>query len=179
MMFVRPFLLILTLAAESVSVAASAQDLLPIEKAYRVESHYVGKSIIEFDYQIAPGYILYKDRFSAELVGMPGRLEVELPPAQNKLDHVTNHQVEFYRDRVTVRVKLPSVLSKPVSGVVATAQGCAVEAGVCYPPVKTTWNSPSTLDLEKVTSGRHPGDCQGKAAKGFVNEVTQVFRGSC
>lgn len=160
MMIVRPFLLIAAVAAAS--VASAAQDLLPPEKAYRVESRQVGQGVVEFDYQIAPGYILYKDRFSAELVGVPGRLEVELPPPQTKLDHVTNHQVDFYRDRVTVRVKLPGGQAKPAAGVVATAQGCAVEAGVCYPPVKATWVAQGAIDVEAMM-GRSAG-CQSHAA---------------
>lgn len=169
MMIVRLFMLIVAVAAAS--VVGAAHDLLPPEKAYRVDSRQVGQGVVEFNYQIAPGYILYKDRFSAELVGVPGRLEVELPPAQTKLDHVTNRQVDFYRDRVTVRVKLPGGQAKPAGGVVATAQGCAVEAGVCYPPVKATWVAQGAIDVEAMM-GRSAG-CQSHAvgkAQGFPSK---------
>jgi len=178
-MIVRP--LIFTVAVAVATAATAAQDLLPPEKAYRVESRQVGQGVVEFDYQIAPGYILYKERFSAELLGAPGRLELDLPPAQTKFDHVTNHQVDFYRDRVTVRVKLPGGQDKPAAGVVATAQGCAVEAGVCYPPLRTTWTAPSALDVDALMSARRSGSrgCQGKTARNSANEMTHVVPGSC
>lgn len=173
-MIVRP--LIFTVAVAVATAATAAQDLLPPEKAYRVESRQVGQGVVEFDYQIAPGYILYKERFSAELLGAPGRLELDLPPAQTKFDHVTNHQVDFYRDRVTVRVKLPTGQAKP-AGVTATAQGCAVEAGVCYPPVKSTWLPQAAIDVEAMM-GR-PAGCQSHAVSKTQGSPAKPSNQSC
>ncbi len=168
--------LIVALAVFVATSAAAGPDLLPPDKAYRVESRQVGQSVVEFDYLIAPGYILYKDRFSAELVGASGRLELELPPAQSKFDQVTKHQIDFYRDRVTVRVKLPAGQTRP-TGVTATAQGCAVEAGVCYPPVKSTWLARGAIDVEAMM-GRS-GACDSHAGNKIQGPVSKTGTSNC
>lgn len=171
--------LILSLSLAAMGASTVAQDLLPPEKAYRVQSRQVGQEVIEFDYQIAPGYILYKDRFRAELIGAPGQLEVELPPAQSKLDRTTKQKIDFYRDRVTVRVKLPPGQTK-ATRVTATAQGCAVDAGVCYPPVVMTWTPPAFLDVESILSRKsHPCPDTAHASKPGTQSRASSASASC
>jgi len=138
--FLRP-LHTWAILASAIQLAATpvvnAQNLLPPELAYQVASHTIGPDAIEFEYRIAPGYILYKDRFAAELVDVPGRLDIELPPAMAEEDPATHRLVEFYRNRVTMRVRLPRGIVR--AEITTTAQGCAVTTKVCYPPMKDTW----------------------------------------
>ena len=159
--------LLAAIAFTTAAVVSQAEDLMPAEKAYRVEVRQVGSNMFEVDYHMAPGYILYKDRFSLDGLGTSTKSEISLPPAQTKFDTTTQKPVEHYRGSVTVRVAIP--LEDPRTGEVGlTAQGCAIDVGVCYPPIRTP--------LKQATfTGKvaHPaeGTCSAARGKGLGRAV--------
>ena len=135
------------LTALSLSITLG-QELLPAEKAFRVESKQLSANMVEFTYNIAPGYILYKDRFSVEIDDQAVKSEsLELPKPLTKFDKAQEQNIDFYRDRVTVRVRLQPGKER-TSRIVASAQGCATEIGVCYPPVRKTLTLDAGGDVE-------------------------------
>jgi thiol:disulfide interchange protein DsbD len=129
------------LAAFCVSAPAEPSLLQP-EEAFRVSARRVEPRVVEIDYNIAPGYHLYRDRFSFKTdnpaVSVAG---VELPPPLEKFDKAMGQTMRYYAGRVTVRVRLAG--ANQTTKLVATAQGCAAVFGVCYPPMTTAFNVPA------------------------------------
>lgn len=128
------------LAAFCVPVLAEP-DLLQPDEAFRVSARRVEARVVEIDYVIAPGYHLYRDRFSFKTdnpaVSVAG---IELPPPLEKFDKAMGQTMRYYTDRLTVRVRLAG--ANQTAKLVATAQGCAAVFGVCYPPMTKAFNVP-------------------------------------
>jgi thioredoxin:protein disulfide reductase len=111
--------------------AASADDLLEPEKAFRLSARALDPSAVEVRFQIADGYYMYRDKFRFAAAGGDAKLgEPHFPQGQRKKDEFFG-DVETYRKQVAIRV--------PVTGnaerlqLEVTSQGCA-DVGVCYPP---------------------------------------------
>lgn len=108
-----------------------AQEPLDPDRAFRFSAQAVDTHTVEVRWQIAPGYYMYRDKFSfAVEPGMLGK--VDLPPGEVKEDE-TFGRVETYRDLFSVMLPLSGA-----SGSItlrATSQGCA-DIGICYPPQK-------------------------------------------
>jgi thiol:disulfide interchange protein DsbD len=123
------FLLLLSCAAR-----ASEPELLEPEKAFRFSARLIDASQLEVRYEIAPGYYLYRDKFSFS--SEPAYVAFnasQLPPGKVKQDEFFG-AVQIYRG--DVRFVLPlKVAGEPVSPFIvkAVSQGCA-DLGVCYPP---------------------------------------------
>ena len=89
---------------------------------------------IDIEYQIVPGYYLYRGRLKFEV--SPGTLLIgppEIPPG-TEVDDPFLGKSAIFRDRVTIH--LPFVVSAAKPGrykVHITAQGCAEER-ICYSP---------------------------------------------
>ncbi|MDE2600523.1 MAG: thioredoxin family protein [Rhodocyclaceae bacterium] len=113
------------------SFSLHAQEPMEPEQAFRFSAQAVDAQTVELRWDIAPGYYMYRDKFSFAVE--PGTLgKVELPPGHIK-DDENFGRVETYRD--VLRVQLPvSGASGPIT-LRATSQGCA-DMGVCYPPQK-------------------------------------------
>ena len=98
--------------------------------------------MVELEYIIAPGYHLYRDRFSFKTdnpaVTVAG---VELPPPLEKFDKAMGKNMRYYTERVVVRVRLAGAIQ--TVKLVATAQGCAAIVGVCYAPITKAFSVPT------------------------------------
>lgn len=128
------------LAAFSVHVQAEP-DLLPPDEAFRVAARQVEPRVVEIDYIIAPGYHLYRDRFSFAADNSAVKItSIDLPPSLVKFDKAMGQNMQYYTERLTVRVRL-SGANVPVK-LVTKAQGCA-EVGVCYPPITKAFSVPA------------------------------------
>ncbi|MDX3906946.1 MAG: protein-disulfide reductase DsbD [Pigmentiphaga sp.] len=124
---------VLWLFAAWLPSSAAAEDFLPPEQAFRFSARAVAPDAVEFSWQIAPGYYMYREQF--RFVAEPAEVELgepQLPPGRIKFDQTFNKDVETYRDRVTARVTIPSGTA---FGLTVTSQGCA-DAGLCYPPIE-------------------------------------------
>jgi thiol:disulfide interchange protein DsbD len=127
----RTLLLALLILAPAAR-AASGDELLEPDKAFRFSAQALDSGTVEIRYRIADGYYLYRERFrfSAEpasvTVGSPRFPEGEI------------HEDKFFGKQVTYRREVRILL--PLSGAGAervrltvTSQGCA-DIGVCYVP---------------------------------------------
>lgn len=129
------------MAAFCVSVRAEPELLQP-DDAFRVSARRVEARVVELEYIIAPGYHLYRDRFSFKTdnsaVTVAG---FELPPPQEKFDKVMGQTMRYYTERVAVRVRLGG--ANQTVKLMATVQGCAAIVGVCYAPITKAFSVPA------------------------------------
>jgi thiol:disulfide interchange protein DsbD len=127
-----------TAAAQGLLGPASNQDqFLDVEKAFVFAASADGSDRVLLDWQIAPGYYLYRHRISAK-TATPGFAlgEIAMPDGHKKTDEFFG-DVEVYYDILSATV--PVTRPEGASGfdVAVTYQGCA-DAGLCYPPVTKT-----------------------------------------
>ncbi len=110
-----------------------AQNYLAPEKAFRLSAKMADATTVEINYDIAPGYYMYREPFAfkAENAKLG---DAEIARGTVKYDINFEKNVETYRDRVLIT--LPVAVNGPFT-VQATAQGCSDE-GLCYPPMTTT-----------------------------------------
>lgn len=123
-------------------------DLLQPDEAFRVSALLVGPGVLELQYRIAPGYHLYRDRFSFKVDPVSVAIAaIDWPPALERFDPAMGQKMRYYADRVTIRVWLSEV--RRTVKLSATAQGCAAELGVCYPPVIRAFEVPASGAKER------------------------------
>ncbi len=126
------FLLVLLLLLPFPGRAAEP-DLLPPEKAFQFSARLAAPDVVEVRYQIAPGYYMYRDKFSFAVAPAPAQLGApQLPPGKMKRDEFFG-DVETYRNEVTIRVPIDGAAAMPAVMLTAVSQGCA-DIGVCYVP---------------------------------------------
>jgi len=111
---------------------ASNGDFLTVGKAFSYDVSANADDTLTVTWTIADGYYLYRHTF--DFVGAPVPVaDVEMPNGQPIEDEFFGES-EVYHDSVTVRVD-----PGDAETVELTWQGCA-EAGLCYPPQRTTLN---------------------------------------
>lgn len=108
-------------------------ELLSAEQAFRLVSATRDENGVRLNWDIAPGYYLYRQRMAVEPVeGGAALAALTLPPGTPKHDEHFG-DVEIYTGAVEARLPVPR--GSPVPAQVKLRwQGCA-EAGVCYPPI--------------------------------------------
>jgi len=130
-----------------VSVAAGAQGLLgpvsnedqflPVDQAFVFTAIADGSDRVLLDWQVAPGYYLYRHRTSAK-TATPGFAlgEIAMPDGKKKNDEFFG-DVEVYYGILTATVPVTRPAGASAFDIEVTYQGCA-DAGLCYPPVTKT-----------------------------------------
>jgi len=158
----------LTLLWQLVASPAQAQqdELLPPEQAFALSAHIEGGKLVA-EYEIAPGYYMYRKRFEFQIEGDAAntKLGTAIMPAGKIKEDEFFGKSEVYRDAVTI--VLPLIFAGDPSGellIKATGQGCA-DIGVCYPPLKqslvmdsrssakvlpTAWVAPQNTSVQTV-----------------------------
>ena len=115
------------------------EELLPPEEAFNLSAWMENDALVA-EYQIAPGYYMYRERFDFQIEASDtaARFDVaRIPRGKIKSDEFFG-EMEVYRNRV--RILLPLIFENvPANSlqVKAIGQGCA-DIGVCYPPLKQT-----------------------------------------
>ena len=117
--------------------ASADDDFLPAKLAFK-HTVAVSNGALTVNYQIAPGYYLYRDRLGFEsatpgvTVGAPS-----FPVGEDHEDEYFGKQV-IYRGDVSIGVQLASDGPPRDFDLNLKLQGCA-DAGLCYPP--QTWTT--------------------------------------
>jgi len=125
-------------AAQGLLGPASNEDqFLPVDQAFIYSAVPDGGDQVLLDWQIAPGYYLYRHRLTVKTT-TPGFTlgEVALPDGIKKTDEFFG-EVEVYHDVLTATVPVTRPEGASSFELVVSYQGCA-EAGLCYPPVTKT-----------------------------------------
>ena len=153
-------LIALLLLASCGLARAVEPELLEPEKAFRFAARLKDGRSIEVNYQIAPGYYLYRDKFRFTLVpegAQPGA--PQLPAGKKHRDEFFG-EVETYRGNLSIL--LPFELADARASAVtltAISQGCA-DIGVCYVPHEQK----AELRLAALESGATRSDASGPFA---------------
>jgi thioredoxin:protein disulfide reductase len=137
----------LPLVALAVTGTATAQGLLgpvsnqdqflPVDQAFVLAASADGGDRVLLDWQIAPGYYLYRHRVSAK-TATPGFTlgEIAMPGGKKKTDEFFG-DVEVYYDVLSATVPVTRAGDASSLELQVGYQGCA-DAGLCYPPVTKT-----------------------------------------
>lgn len=130
-----------------------AQEFLPPDEAFAFNAHVDAHGMIIADWQIAPGYYLYRSKFAFSTDTDGASLGTPAMPAGEMhtgiLPEGGEGEVEVYMHGV--QVSIPVVRSDAaVNSInfIAKYQGCA-EAGICYPPQ----TKQVSLELAATTAG--------------------------
>ncbi len=113
-------------------------DFLAVDDAFKPYAEAIDGNNIEFSFQIADGYYLYKDKISASSNSSDIQLgKVGLPKGKLKFDENFGESEVYFHEvfgQVAVARATPEQLSVAVD---LTYQGCA-EDGICYAPTTRT-----------------------------------------
>ncbi|QOR40715.1 protein-disulfide reductase DsbD [Billgrantia diversa] len=121
----------LSLASEALAQGLFGQqdDFLPPDQAFQPTLNQDGEALT-IDWQIEPGYYLYRHRLAVEADGR--ELPLDLPAGETIEDEYFGRS-EVYRNTLTMQATLEGEDSITLSW-----QGCA-DAGLCYPPQQRTF----------------------------------------
>ncbi len=129
-------LLLLSLWVLSVA-RTNAQDFLDPEKAFVLQAQMVSSDKISLRFKIAPGYYMYRERFSFALDTTHVKLgDPAMPTGRVKFDQTFNKEMELYFTDAVIELPIsawPNNITPESFKLTASGQGCA-EAGLCYPP---------------------------------------------
>lgn len=119
--------------------SVKAQDqLLPAEQAFALSTRVIDAHTIEASWRIAPGYYLYRHKFSFELLDGAVTLKDPIYPKGKIKDDPNFGRVETYERTLTIRLPLERKKDAGTIRLRIGAQGCNIPIGVCYPPMSTT-----------------------------------------
>ncbi len=116
----------------------SNQDqFLPVDEAFVFTAAADGGEQVLLDWQVAPGYYLYRHRVSAK-TSTPGFSlgDIAMPAGKRKTDEFFG-DVEVYYDALSATVPVERPADASTFEIAVSYQGCA-DAGLCYPPVTKT-----------------------------------------
>ncbi len=111
---------------------ALADGPLSPEKAFWMRVRAIGNGVYSVDFRTEPGYIVYADRMGFKVDGRD--VKVDLPAAQIRFDKTLGKRVSYYEGEFSALAHIKTVGRQLALSV--HAQGCAVEWGVCYPPMR-------------------------------------------
>ena len=115
------------------ALPAAAQELLDVDKAFRVSARALDAGTLEVRYDIAKDYYLYRDKFAFALSPAEAKADApQFPPGKVKQDEFFG-KVETYRQEVVILLPFTAPAGLDSVTLKATSQGCA-DIGVCYPP---------------------------------------------
>ncbi len=157
----------------AVSAAATAQGLLgpasnqdqflPVDEAFVLTVSPDGGEQIAVDWQVAPGYYLYRHRVNVKTATPGFELgDVSMPDGKKKTDEFFG-DVEVYYDTLNATVPVTRPADASSLEITVGYQGCA-DAGLCYPPVT------KTIALEMPS----PGTPARAQAPGMVAEQDRL-----
>jgi thiol:disulfide interchange protein DsbD len=128
---------LLLAAAPAAAQLFGTDELLEPEKAFRIAARALDRRAVEVEFRIAPGYYMYRDRFSfATEAGKP-LADVQIPRGTIKEDVFFGRSETF---RHLVRMRVPVSAGGAVKGEIrlrVISQGCS-DLGVCYVPLEQT-----------------------------------------
>jgi len=114
---------------------ARADDFLEPEQAFKLTVKAIGGDKLAVNYEIAPGYYMYREQFKLEAAGATLGA-IDIPAGKTKFDETFQKTVEVYRDGLNVPVTVSQAAAK--FNLSITGQGCA-DKGLCYPPMTAVY----------------------------------------
>ncbi|NOV26269.1 protein-disulfide reductase DsbD [Cupriavidus necator] len=119
--------------------AATEDDFLPPEQAFRFAASQPDDKTIEVRFEVAPGYYMYRERFAFAVQPADVKLGAPAyPHGKVKFDETFGKEMETYRDAVVIRVPVEAAPADGKWTLTVTSQGCA-DKGLCYPPMESVY----------------------------------------
>lgn len=145
----RLWILLLALTGINTAWAAIDEaDLLDPDDAFAISARAISRDQLEIQWQVAPGYYMYRHRISFRVDDESVELGEPVLPAGKRYTDEFFGEVETYRDLLTVQIPVLAVADDVTQiSVQARSQGCA-DLGVCYPPHRQIL----TIDLPPVAT---------------------------
>ncbi len=112
--------------------AFAADDFLAPDLAFKSSARVLSERAVEVEFQVAPGYYLYREQFKFDAAGAT-LAPAQIPPGKVKFDETFQKQVETHRE--LIRIVIPVKQADPTFKLAVTYQGCA-DKGLCYPPAQ-------------------------------------------
>lgn len=137
------------------ALLADTNTFLEADAAFVFSADFADRSHLSLQWQIAPGYYLYRQKFAFSLQEA-GKLGIPQFPATVSKDDPEFGQVEVYAQpllEIVVPIDISTVTEMTTLTLIANYQGCA-EAGLCYPPISKTVTL--TLDPERFAASPLP-----------------------
>ena len=132
---------ILTLVSLLISlngVLAEERQFLPPEQAFKLSLGAVTTDAVELNFEVAPGYHLYRDKFKFESKTPAIEIAVKaMPEAVLDHDQVLGDVYVYRAGLLTIPLSVLNNSGQQHLSLFVKHQGCA-DQGVCYPPQKTT-----------------------------------------
>ncbi|MGI9317360.1 MAG: protein-disulfide reductase DsbD [bacterium] len=117
-------------------------EYLAVDEAFKLSVDQVDSETLQANFEIAPGYYLYRDKISFAGTGNAGIKQASLPAGEVKEDEYFGRSVVFRESfQFPLYLERAETSSRQVV-MQANYQGCA-EQGICYPPVTKSF----TIDL--------------------------------
>ncbi len=119
------------------AAAADADNLLPVEQAFKVEARATDRGTIQLDFKIADDYYLYRERIKTKSTDSAVTLgALDLPPGEKKHDEFLG-DVEVYHHAFTATQHLTAAAELDKAALELRYQGChQVDPKICFPPQK-------------------------------------------
>jgi thiol:disulfide interchange protein DsbD len=116
----------------------AAEDFLDPEVAFKLSVQALDVRHIAMRFDIAPGYYLYRERLNVQTDPANGPAgDLEIPRGQTRFDATFGHDVEYFRNQVTMVLPLSATPTATLKLTVGN-QGCA-DKGLCYPPMQRSF----------------------------------------
>lgn len=109
-----------------------AEELLPADQAFIFSFKILPNKSLQFDWQIAPGYYLYKDQFKLLNTDNTSLLNPNMLPTGIKIQDKTLGNYMVYANDIRFTLAWDNSFSD--NSILLTYQGCA-KSGFCYAPV--------------------------------------------
>ncbi len=116
------------------SSGASDGDFLPPDEAFHFTAETVSRGWVEFNWQIAKGYYLYRHSLTFTALGEGQSVGQPLIPEGEPKEDEFFGRTEVFHDELSVRLPVQAPEGRRLELQVGY-QGCA-EDGICYPPIK-------------------------------------------
>lgn len=144
-------------------------DFLPVEQAYLV-SFTIDDSTLTADWQIAPGYYLYKSKFklNAFVEGRAKPLEFTAPAGKVHYDQYLEKEVEIYYNEAHQTASIAALPQQFILKI--QSQGCA-DAGLCYAPrtqyfdINRDFGTAVETDKSAIAAASDSGSSGGNGAE--------------
>ena len=173
------FLLTCLYLPATTPLLAQADELLPPEQAFSLEASMDGKNLVA-EYDIAPGYYMYRKRFDFEIQSNGARFDTAIMPKGKIKNDEFFGDMEVYRGKL--KIILPILFDQAGTQdlkVKTTGQGCA-DIGVCYPPLQQllSLNTGSNARIiptayrAKTTSINNDDAQSVNALQGLLSDIT-------
>ncbi len=124
-------------ACAGLAHANDADNLLPVDQAFRVEATTTDRQTVQFEFAIADDYYLYRGRISTKAADTATTLgALDLPDGEKKHDEFLG-DVEVYHHGFTATQHLTVAPNATNATIELRYQGChQVAPKICFPPQK-------------------------------------------